>query len=130
MNILIYGTQGEKELLIQHMKSEASTAFRLINDVHTDNYDEYVDLLRENVYDVIFVMADNAGGMEGVIAAQTIDSEVPIVWFTNDKNFVAQSYRLGVAYFSVKPIDEKQVRLALQRCQQKIDINKDKEETA
>ena len=34
----------------------------------------------------------------------------------NDKNFVAQSYRLGVDYFAVKPIEEKTVKLALDRC--------------
>lgn len=130
MNILIYGTEKEKELLIRHMKSEASMAFRLVNYDHTDDYDAYIVLLRQNTYDVVFVMADNAGGMEGVIAAQTIDSTVPIVWFTNDKNFVAQSYRLGVSYFAVKPIDEKTVMLALRRCQQNLNINEDEEETA
>lgn len=56
-------------------------------------------------------MADNAAGMEGVIAVQNVHPDTPIVWFSNDKNFVAQSYRLGVAYFAVKPIDEKTVSL-------------------
>ena len=47
MNILIYGTKKEKELLIQHIKSEPSTAFCIVNNAYTDDYDEYIDLLRE-----------------------------------------------------------------------------------
>lgn len=122
MNILIYGTKKEKELLIQHIKSEPSTAFCIVNNAYTDDYDEYIDLLRENTYDVIFVMTDNAAGMEGVIAAQNVHPEAAVVWFSNDKNFVAQSYRLGVNYFSVKPIDGKQVNLAMKRCEKKGDF--------
>ena len=66
MDILIYGNTREKELLIQHMKSEACTAFRLLKYSHAEDYDSYLKLLRLNTYDLIFVMADNAAGMEGV----------------------------------------------------------------
>ncbi len=119
MNILIYGTEKEKELFIQHMKSEASMAFRIVNCDHTDDYDAYIVMLREKAYDIVFVMTDNAAGMEGVIAAQNVHPEAAIVWFSNDKNFVAQSYRLGVNYFSVKPIDGKKVNMAIKRCGKK-----------
>lgn len=119
MNILIYGDVQEKELLIQHMKSQASMAFRTVSYSHTDDYDIYLAKLREQEYDLIFIMADNAAGMEGVIAVQNVQPDTPTVWFSNDKNFVAQSYRLGVTYFSVKPVDEKILGLALKRCQQK-----------
>ncbi len=122
MDILIYGNAREKELLIQHMKSEACMAFRLVKYSHAEDYDAYLKLLRLNSYDLIFVMADNAAGMEGVIAAQNVQPESQIIWFSNDKNFVAQSYRLGVAYFAVKPIDEKTVSLATKRCQQKEEL--------
>ena len=115
MDILIYGNTREKELLIQHMKSEACMAFRLLKYSHAEDYDSYLKLLRLNTYDLIFVMADNAAGMEGVIAAQNVQPESNIIWFTNDKNFVAQSYRLGVAYFAVKPIDEKTVSMAIRK---------------
>ncbi len=116
MEILIYGNEREKELLIQHMKSEACMAFRLMKYSHAEDYDTYLRELRTQEYDIVFVMADNAAGMEGVIALQNVNPQTPIVWFSNDKNFVAQSYRLGVTYFSVKPIDGKTVNLALQRC--------------
>jgi len=119
VNILIYGNTSDKELLIQHMKSQACMAFRKIDYLHTDNYDRFLDMLSSKEYEMVFVMMDNAVGMEGVIAVQNLRPNTPIIWFSNDKNFVAQSYRLGVTYFSVKPIEEKIIKLALQRCQRR-----------
>lgn len=116
MNVLIYGTTKEREILVQHMKSQANMAFRRVEYSHADDYDTYVEILRAKDHDLIFVTVDNAEGMEGVIAAQNVRPETPIIWFSNDKNFVAQSYRLGVDYFAVKPIEEKIVKLALDRC--------------
>lgn len=117
MNILLYGNLEEREILMKYLKSQACMAFRAVHYSHTEDYDTYLKELRSYKYDMVFVMVDNAAGMEGVIAAQNVDSDVPIVWFSNDKNFVAQSYRLGVAYFAVKPINEKTVGLAVERCQ-------------
>ena len=101
------------------MKSQACMAFRLVTYSHAEDYEAYLAMLRKQEYDLVFVMADSAAGMEGVIALQNVQPDTPVVWFSNDKNFVAQSYRLGVNYFAVKPIDEKILSLALKRCQQK-----------
>ena len=119
MDVLIYGDAREKELLIQHLKSEACMVFRMVRYSHAEDYDTYLKKLRSHEFDIVFVMADNAAGMEGVIAVQNIYPDISIVWFSNDKNFVAQSYRLGVAYFAVKPIDEKIVSMAVKRCQRR-----------
>ena len=119
MDVLLYGNAREREILIQHLKSQSCMAFRMIRYSHAEDYDTYLKELRSHQYEMVFVMADNAAGMEGVIAAQNVHPDVPIVWFSNDKNFVAQSYRLGVAYFAVKPIDEKTVSLAVKRCQRR-----------
>lgn len=119
MDVLIYGNAREKELLIQHLKSEVCMAFRTVRYSHAEDYDTYLKKLRKQEYDIVFVMADNAAGMEGVIAVQNVHPDIAIVWFSNDKNFVAQSYRLGVNYFAVKPIDEKKVGLAIKRCRKK-----------
>ncbi len=119
MNVLIYGTTEEKELLIRHMKSQACMAFRLLHTSQSEDYDEFLDLLQKKLYDLIFITKENAAGMEGVIAVKNLYPDTPVVWFSNDKNFVAQSYRLGVDYFSVKPIEEKMVHLAFKRCQRK-----------
>ena len=122
MNVLIYGNATDKELLIQHMKSQACMAFRLINYSQTDNYDTFLEMLNSKRYEMIFVMMDNAAGMEGVIAVQNLHPETPVIWFSNDKNFVAQSYRLGVNYFATKPINEKILGLALGRCQRREEV--------
>ena len=119
MNVLIYGNAREKEILVQHLKSQACMAFRVVEYSHAKEYDNYLAMLRMQSYDIVFILMDNAAGMEGVIAAKNVQPDVSIVWFSNDKNFVAQSYRLGVTYFAVKPIDEKIVRLALEKCQRK-----------
>lgn len=122
MNVLIYGNTREKDLIIQHMKSQACMAFRLLHFTQTEDYDEFVDHLQKGVPDLIYVTMDNAAGMEGVIAVKNLHPHTPIVWFSNDKNFVAQSYRLGVSYFSVKPIDGKMMNLAIERCQRREEI--------
>jgi len=119
MNVLIYGNTQEKELIIQHMKSQACMAFRLLHFTQTEDYDEFVDKLQKSNQDLIFVTMDNAAGMEGVIAVRNLHPQTPVVWFSNDKNFVAQSYRLGVNYFSIKPIEEKNMNLAITRCQRR-----------
>lgn len=119
MNILIYGSIREKELLIQHMKSHACMAFRKITYLQTEDYDEFLQMMKTYECEMVFVTRDNADGMEGVIAAQNLQPQVPIIWISNDKSFGAQSYRLGVAYFGVKPIDKKVVETALKRCQQR-----------
>lgn len=119
MNILIYGSEREKEILIQHMKSQACMAFRLLQFSQTEDYDEFLELMQNKNHDLIFVTVDNAAGMEGVIAVKNVHPNTPVIWFSNDKNFVAQSYRLGVTYFSVKPIEEKIMNLALERCQRR-----------
>ena len=119
MNVFIYGNTLEKELIIQHMKSQACMAFRLLHFAQTEDYDEFVDNLQKCKPDLIYVTMDNAAGMEGVIAVKNLYPDTPVVWFSNDKNFVAQSYRLGVNYFSVKPIDGKMMNLAIERCQRR-----------
>lgn len=119
MNVLIYGNATDRELLIQHMKSQACMAFRKIEHFNTDDYDTFLELLNLKEYEMVFIMMDNAVGMEGVIAVQNLQPQTSVIWFSNDKNFVAQSYRLGVNYFAAKPINEKIINLALNRCQRK-----------
>lgn len=42
MDVLIYGNAREKELLIQHLKSEACMAFRMVRYSHAEDYDTYL----------------------------------------------------------------------------------------
>ena len=117
MNILIYGKKDENDLLLQMIKTQTNLAFRTIIDFQTEDYDKLLEYLRTVECDMIIVQMDHAAGMEGAIAALNVCPDKPVLWFSNDKNFVAQSYRLGVTYFSVKPIHEKMLNLAIARCQ-------------
>lgn len=119
MNILIYGNTSDKELIVQHMKTDACMAYRLVQIYQTEVYDEYIDILQSGEHDMVIVSMDGAAGMEGVIAVKNLYPYIPVMWLSNDKNFVAQSYRLGVNYFSIKPINERTLRLAFSRCQRK-----------
>ena len=119
MNILIYGNTRDQELIIQHMRSQACMAFRKLDVKQTEDYDEFLTFLERTDYELVFVAMDSATGMEGVIAVKNLQPHTPVIWISNDKNFVAQSYRLGVTYFSVKPIEERIIGLALKRCQRR-----------
>ena len=122
MNVLIYGNARDKEIIIQHMTTQACMAFRMINYFQTEDYEEFLEHLHHKKFGMIFVMADSAAGMEGVIASKNLHPSTPVIWFSNDKNFVAQSYRLGVDYFSVKPINEKIMELAIARCRRREEL--------
>lgn len=119
MKILVYGNTDDQRLITQCIRSQVNMAFRRLEFTQTENYDRFLTLLEDNDYDLLFVAMDSAAGMEGVIAVKNLKPKLPVIWISNDKNFVAQSYRLGVSYFSVKPIEEKNMRLALQKCQRR-----------
>ena len=44
------------------------------------------------------------------------DYDVPVLWFSNDNGFGAQSYRLGCAYFHKKPVSPQILSAAIARC--------------
>lgn len=56
--------------------------------------------------------------MEGVIAAKTLCLDIPVLWFSEDGDFGAQSYRLGCTYFHQKPLSPEILLAALAKCMQ------------
>ena len=122
MDVLVYGNTKDEQSVKKLISRQASMAFRKICYTQTEDYDEFLIRLEEKNYDMVIIMTDNAAGMEGVIAVKNMLPHIPVLWFTNDKNFVAQSYRLGVTYFSVKPIEERTMKLALERCQRREEL--------
>ena len=62
------------------------------------------------------IAMDGADGMEGVIAAKSVCKDVPVLWFSDDNGFGAQSYRLGCAYFHKKPVPPQVLSAAIARC--------------
>lgn len=117
MKILIYGNKKDSNDLIVLMKTCNPLAFRRTEYSFHENYDAYIGELAQQAADAVFVVTDGADGMEGVIAARDLQRATPVVWFSDDKAFVFQAYRLGTAYFAEKPVCAEKVTMALEKCQ-------------
>ena len=104
MNILIYGCVHEKEHIVSLLEEQTVLMFRQKDYHFYDEYDSFMQALTKETYEYVIVTKDGADGMEGVIAARNSCPEAKVLWFSDDKAFGPQSYRLECAYFSVKPI--------------------------
>ena len=112
-NIIIYGKHEESSSLISCAEFSPKHIFR-----HTDVYDTFLSYLSEYAPQAIFILMDGATGMEGVIAARNLYPRCPVAWISNDKGFGIQSYRLGCAFFSEKPLTKKKIAIAFERIAQ------------
>ena len=106
MNIIIYGNKDERDSLCSIVESHGVLVFRQKQCTFYDNYDDFLNGIQKAVPELVIITMDGAGGMEGVIAARELHPEAKILWFSNDKAFGPQSYRLNCTYFAVKPITE------------------------
>ena len=62
------------------------------------------------------VLADGAIGMESVFRLRQRRPCIPVFWFSDDREFCMQSYRLDCAYFSTKPVTCEKISNAIARC--------------
>ena len=106
MNIIIYGHIDERESLCSMIESHGALLFRQKQCTFYDNYDEFLREIQRQVPELVIITTDGANGMEGVIATRELHPKVKIIWFSDDKAFGPQSYRLDCTYFAVKPITE------------------------
>ena len=116
MTVIVYGNQSDRSMLQKAVSDMTEYCYRNISVCGYSDYDIFIDRLRGSPPEVVIVTADGADGMEGVIAARNILERVPIVWFSDDKGFGAQSYRLGCAYFHKKPVSPQIISAAIARC--------------
>lgn len=116
MRLLIYGEPDEGNELCSLFDC-TPLAFRKIERHFCPRYEEFLAALRDNPPDAVLVTAEGAAGMESVKAAHSIAENIPIIWFSEDKAFGAESYRLSCRYFGAKPVTERQLTAALERCQ-------------
>ena len=110
MNILVFGSDSETDDFIEMIDTSQHLLFRKKNYTCESSYDEFLKRLKDS-QDIVFVLENGARGMESVIATKDACPHTPIVWFSNDKDFGAQSYRLGVEYFATKPITQEHLAL-------------------
>lgn len=113
MKICFYGSESDHRFFIEQLSTSHKYAGWLRKCDLCNNYDHFVDLLRTSDYDIAFVTQDNADGMEGVIAVRNISPDLPVIWFSNDKGFGCQAYRLNTDFFHAKPLTAKSLEMAL-----------------
>lgn len=108
MRIILYGTAAGCEKVRTYLND-----FELHIYTHME---QLIPALIERIPDAVFVLMENAAGMEGVIAVKKVDSELPVAWFSNDRDFAPQAYRLNTEYFATLPASREKVTAALRRC--------------
>lgn len=116
MRSAVYGTKTDREELLRLLSALPEQCYRKIRVTVYSDHDSFIAGLRESPPDIVMVMMDGADGMEGVIAARNICGDVPVLWFSDDGGFGAQSYRLGCAYFHQKPVSPQILSAAIAKC--------------
>lgn len=116
MKLCIYGTNQDKQIIIDIISKLPTYAYRKLSFTLQSEYSEFIREIRENDFDVFIVTMEDAAGMEGVIATRKLKADTPVIWFSKDSNFVAQSYRLSCTYFGVKPITKELFSTAMKKC--------------
>lgn len=120
MKLLHYGTDQDYLMISQIMDRLSVLANSQEESCHHNDYEEFQCALTNRSYNIVIVTADNAMGMEGVIAVRNARPELPVIWLSNDRGFGLQSYRLKCTYFGIKPITDELLERALTRCRTQI----------
>ena len=107
MKVLLFGSETECSLITEFLK--CSSIAKKLEYSQTDNSDELLNKLRLINPDIVIVSSDGAFGMERIIATRKLCPDTTLLWFSNDKDFGAQAYRLNCDYFSVKPITKQRI---------------------
>ncbi len=111
MKISVFSDNSKKGMLQEFLKRHSK---RL---VFYDTYDEFISELPGEGSDILIVACDGAHGMESVRAAKILLPDIPLIWFSDDKGFGPESYRVGCTYFSALPITEDILEKAMKRCE-------------
>ena len=122
MIIALYGCHSDiiqfDRLLLENPGSDGLK----ISIHHWEDYDSFI--LEYRTADALFVLADGGEGLEVMNAAETIDPQVPRVWFTDDSKLGPQALRMKASFFAVKPITSEIIMDALAHCGIKVNYVK------
>lgn len=113
MRLLLFGKESECKPILEFIKSFDN--IQEYNYEQTDDSDLLLKKLTTICPELIIIVADGAFGMEKVIATRKLCPDTKLFWFSDDKNFGAQAYRLNCNYFSAKPITEQKLFNAIKR---------------
>lgn len=116
MKTLVFGTAQECRAASDVVKTLSALSEYAHESFHVDDLEE----LDKNLVDweptLLIVLADGAEGMEAVYRSRERRPNLPVFWFSDDRGFGMQSYRLNCAYFSTKPVTADKVNHAICRC--------------
>ena len=113
MKVLLFGRDSDCRLIINFLK--CCNTIDKNEYVYTDNTDTLLDQLTRFSPELIIIASDGAFGMERVIATRKLCPDTMLFWFSDDKEFGAQAYRLNCTYFCAKPITEQKLFNATKR---------------
>lgn len=116
MRLILYGTKKDRAEITQTISEIPELSYRKISIEDYQDYDSFLSGLGNGCPECIVIAMDGAEGMEGVIAARNSRRDIPILWFSDDGAFGAQSYRLGCAYFHQKPMSPEALLAVTSKC--------------
>ena len=113
MKTLLFGAPHECTAAGEALGNMVDSAYeyRHVNDI-----EEFERVLVNWMPSLIVVLADGAAGMESVYRSRQRRPSLPVFWFSDDREFGMQSYRLDCAYFSTKPVTPEKMACAMKRC--------------
>lgn len=115
METVIFGTEKDCRELMAAIRAIPEGQRPALQCTCVDDYDDLRRELADRRYDLLIVAADGARGMEACIGARKIRSRIPLFWFSDDRAFGPQSYRMECTYFAVKPVPVHRLCSAFER---------------
>lgn len=113
---IIYGEQNECRAVGETLKGLMLLTDYRHEHCYVDDLEEFEKLLVDWEPTLLIVLANGAIGQESVYRAGQRLPNLPVFWFSDDREFSMQSYRLGCAYFSTKPVTQEKIEHAIHRC--------------
>lgn len=113
---LLFGDPYECKAAGKMLSNMEALSDHICEHSHTNDMEEFEALLVNWMPSLIIVLADGAAGMESVYRSWQRRPALPVFWFSDDRDFGMQSYRLNCAYFSTKPVTPEKIDHAIQRC--------------
>lgn len=113
---LIFGDAHEYRAAEEVLKALELLSEHTHEHFHVDDLEEFERNLVDWEPTLLIVLADGAEGMECVYRSRERRPGLPVFWFSDDRDFGIQSYRLDCAYFSTKPVTPDKINHAIHRC--------------
>lgn len=115
METVIFGTEQDCRELLDAIRAIPENRRPNLKCTCLNDYDDLRRELAEKRYKLLIVTADGARGMEACLGARKIRPRIPLFWFSNDRAFGPQSYRMDCTYFAAKPVPEHRLCSAFER---------------